>query len=337
MRSTRDPASRAALTLSLAFALVIGGTLVAQAQNRRPDRGKAATPAQVPAKDATQAEGKAATTGAVAPGSFAGGTLPALTRRSTELELLLHPAVQDDLKLTDDQKKKVAGIEKARRQRAANPVPQRSIPAGSDGTFNPEGFDGVDPTAQPGNHLNSEADKAAIAAINPRQRARLAQINLQLDGVMAFAREDVIGRLSLDEAQLEALQGLIQGAEGQMAQVGLLQTLGDGGGNPQVREALDRTAQAGDEVRDATLRQAIKVLHKRQLDAFNKLRGEPFDPAKLRPGGKPGDAPDEAPAKADAVDEAKPKADPEAKADDAAKPPARKGGRDRRPRANPGG
>jgi hypothetical protein len=225
-----------------------------------------------------------------------------LGQRTPDALLLSRPAVQDDLKLTPEQKTKLGRLEKARLDRARQfgemarnvnqnefgPLPQADIQA-----FHEQEVE-----------LNNEVATTIGQILSPRQRMRLAQIALQVEGAMAFAREDVLEKLMVDEQQIEAIRTILDGTREQLAQTANL-TLGfptdatrqavvpqqgvDGVPQPNANSGASRKAPAlepkvNGQVLDEALRKIARVLRKNQWESYNRLKGAPFDLTRLNGG-----------------------------------------------------
>ncbi len=66
--------------------------------------------------------------------------------------------------------------------------------------------------------LDEDFDDGISAILTRRQRSRFAQIRLQLDGPMAFARPGLLAKLNVEEEQAETIHGIIAGAREAMVQ-----------------------------------------------------------------------------------------------------------------------
>jgi hypothetical protein len=227
----------------------------------------------------------------------------------TPVLLIGLPAIQEELKLSDAQKESIrdlnAGFDQQRRGSA-------------DRLMKAQG--GLDRGALMAMiaDLRRENEEALAGVLDKSQRGRLAQVALQLEGPSAITRPEVAARLNLadtQELQIQALKAeyealrdqlfathdarLNRGAdalrpvsgarpdsarprpEGESAASGPVP--GSGGPGPRQEESEgDRFNRASDELRARFVRELIKVLSRRQRTAFNKMLGEPFDPAKVQ-------------------------------------------------------
>ena len=212
------------------------------------------------------------------------------------ITILMAPAVQRELKLTDAQKHKIFGLSVSATQKQRDQFQSLFLGGGGEGGMNPQGM----LAARDG--MRRENDQAIGRILEDKQKERFNQIVLRTEGPLAVARPDIAAKLGLKDTQRQYVQSIMtqmqqnqfllfarmrQGAA--MGQVGPGQVA-------QIREMMEK-------VRDGAVQQLSKVIDAKQKAAFNKMLGEPFDLAKLDP-------------------EASPKAevDPEASADSAPKP-----------------
>jgi len=274
-------------------------------------------------------------------------------RRLSDTHFLKYPAVQEELKLGDEQKKKLEGIDRRRMARAFTPGrPKAATKGEQQSLFAPPTAEEVEAIGADQKRAVDEDEAAVAKVLTPKQRTRLAQVGLQVEGVMAFAREDVLEKLNIDEGQSLAIREVVDQARGEMlihpvvrvdmavqkdviavnkaagtANPGSVTVPGD----RQLQVILARDKAAG-ATGDAAMKKVARILRKSQRDAFNRLRGEPFDVASLQTGVKSKAPAAAAPAPAEAV--TSPAAQP--KPAEPAKGTARKTLRERRG-GGPGG
>ncbi len=121
--------------------------------------------------------------------------------------LVMVDAVQEDLKLTDKQREKLKELRlaMAQRRRAA---------------FNQRDEQGFDPQAIMAEmHTFRRTQDAAVARILDKdQKARLAQIELRREGLLAVARHDVATKLKLSAAQSRKVKEIVDGMRKTVAQ-----------------------------------------------------------------------------------------------------------------------
>jgi len=182
-------------------------------------------------------------------GRMAGGNL---------LGLLGQKPVQEDLKLTDDQVKKVdEQVEKQREVFAA----LRDL--------TPE-------ERQKEAATQAEATKKSLSEIlKEDQLKRLKQISLQQRGGQALTDAEVASALNLTTEQKDRITAIQDGVQSQMRE---LFQAGAAGGD---REELQKKGQ---ELRTATDQKILAVLTDAQQAKFKEMKGEPFK-GELRGGG----------------------------------------------------
>lgn len=195
------------------------------------------------------------------------------------LVILLAPAVQDELKLSEDQKNQVFKLVRAAGAKAREMI-QATSRAGGGG--------GVDRQAMMAAfaQLRQENERAAEQVLQSDQKERFSQIMLRVEGPLAVARPEIAAKLGLSQQQTRQVQGTWL----QMMQTLRESTLagqggnglgnGNGGFNPGMVQANLRDTM---KLRDAAAQQIGRILESKQKDAFNKMLGEPFDLAKIDP------------------------------------------------------
>jgi Spy/CpxP family protein refolding chaperone len=218
--------------------------------------------------------------------------------------LLTNPSVQKELKLTEKQKTQIKQLsdDLTRKDQetfkgALNPGGSFELEALAD-AITQNGAETIRRGLMERQFTRPQEVESAIARIlTPRQRSRLAQIALQIEGLWAVTRPEVASRLNMSPDQVEQIgMILVEMGEAQkqlrMAQrerLMPLPDLGEGDGDQdkqvkQLRQYLERTRRDSDRLRERALREIGRVLTRRQRAAFAKLLGEPFDLSPVRPG-----------------------------------------------------
>jgi hypothetical protein len=195
------------------------------------------------------------------------------------LALVNRPAVQEDLKLTDDQKAKLKDLASKRPAAGASK-------AGS----------GSSKSAAPSSRTKTSGGSSAQAALatlqkqlddllDAGQRKRLEQIALQVEGPLAVTRPEVAKKINLTAAQIKQARSIVGEARNQLAQLAPLNPSTTdkppAGGDPGQSDQPPDRAQF-EQVRQAAGARMMEVLKPAQKDAFNQLLGPPFDVARLR-------------------------------------------------------
>ncbi len=210
--------------------------------------------------------------------------LPPLGLRDPDAVVLARPDVQADLKLTPDQRRKLAPVQRT------NVEHQRFLDDWASFTnqnvFSPLPLRDIESLAAMQGEVNRDIEEATARILTRTQRARFAQIRLQLDGPMAFAGPDLPERLDIDDDQAKAIRDIIDEARAEMvnnAQYPLTTRdipRRDGTSpaipEPAFQEKLARARVANDRMLRAALGRIAGVLRKSQWDMYLKLRGAPF-------------------------------------------------------------
>jgi hypothetical protein len=218
--------------------------------------------------------------------------LPPLGTRDPDGVVLARPDVQADLKLTPDQRRKLAPVDRRRVEG------QRWLDEWADYTnqnvFAPLPIRDIDSLAAMQTDFNQEVAEATTRILTRQQRARFAQIRLQLDGPMAFAQPDLLEKLNVDDDQAPLIRDILTDARSEMVNNAQFPLTArdvprrDGPRPPLPEEAfqekLARARVANDRMLQSALGRIGGVLRKTQWDAYLKLRGAPFAASELAPG-----------------------------------------------------
>lgn len=197
--------------------------------------------AVAPAQERGQGRGGAGGFGA---GGFGGA--------GGKIGLIQSEQVQQELKLTDEQKSKVGEV--AARVREAGP--QRGQGGGQ------VDREQLRERMQAMSRVVAEEEKKLDEILNDEQKNRLEQISLQVTGVRAIARDEVASKLGLSDEQKEQVQAALRAQRGQF-----------GGGQGQQRP----DAGAVRERRQQLEEQVLAVLNDEQKQKWEELKGEAFE------------------------------------------------------------
>ncbi|WP_165064129.1 hypothetical protein [Paludisphaera rhizosphaerae] len=182
--------------------------------------------------------------------------------------LLAAPGVQDELKLTEDQKSKVGDLAEKAREKMAS---------ARESLQNLEGEERMTKMRELNREANADAQKALADILKPEQVARLKGIQYQAMGVAAFENEELQKALKLTDAQKselasiardtmeknrEAMQGFQDDREGAMAKMR--------------------------DIRKDGIAKAETKLTSEQKAEFAKILGAPFEVRMGGPGGPGG-------------------------------------------------
>jgi Spy/CpxP family protein refolding chaperone len=196
--------------------------------------------AAAPAQERGQGRGGA---GGFRVGGFGGGA-------GGKIGLIQTDQVQQELKLTDEQKAKVGEV--ATRVREAGP--QRGQGGGQ------VDREQLRERMQAMSRVVAEEEKKLDEILNDEQKTRLEQISLQVTGVRALARDEVASKLGLSDEQKEKVQAALRAQRGQ-----------GGGGQGQPNAAALR------ERRQQLEQQVLAVLNDEQKQKWDELKGEAFE------------------------------------------------------------
>jgi hypothetical protein len=231
----------------------------------------------------------------VAPTPGKPGGNPSPNPVQQQLALVNHPAVQQELNLTDDQKAKLKDLASKR------PAVPAAAGARKPGPGSSKSATGSSRTKTPGGS-NAQAARAAATSqqkqlddvLNADQRKRLDQIVLQFEGPLAVARQDIAKKINLSSAQVKQVRSIVVEARTQLAQLGpvIPPPAADPGQPDQSpeRAQFEQVRQAAEQLQQAAAASVTEVLKPAQKDAFNQLLGPTFDVSKLRDTPAPADA-----------------------------------------------
>ncbi len=201
-----------------------------------------------------------------------------------KLALLRLPAVQKELELTAKQKAEIARLgeeTKAAKKEVDSASKAQEKPKGQ---AIPKGL--PDPVREARDSalaaLESRTETSLRKLLDSKQRARLVEISLQVEGPQAFLRPELIDSLGIDEVQLDQIQAIL----------GSVRQLQDQAKAAQKRSAelgtiaLEKVTKEQQKVQFRGLALKIgknamseigRVLSKGQKAKYTKLLGEPFN------------------------------------------------------------
>lgn len=162
--------------------------------------------------------------------------------------LLRQESVQKELKLTEEQARKVEDLGEAMREKFQE-------------AFALEGEE-RDKKMQ---ELREENEKAIAKILKPEQMKRLKQISYQQQGPSAFTDAEVAKALQLTDAQKKDIQKINADTFAQMRE--LVQP-----GSPPDEETRKKMT----ELRTAAAEKIVKLLNSDQKTKWKELQGEPF-------------------------------------------------------------
>jgi hypothetical protein len=143
--------------------------------------------------------------------------------------------------------------------------------------------------------VRANYETALLKALEPRQRTRLEQVQLQAEGPFAFARPDFEVRLNLSPDQVEAVGAIIAKGRVQMFQSSAVPLPVRPGvratppqdnrkptDSPDFEARVEEARQATLKIRASTMLSITNLLTRAQRANYTKMLGQPFDLANLR-------------------------------------------------------
>jgi Spy/CpxP family protein refolding chaperone len=186
--------------------------------------------------------------------------------------LLNNKSVQEELKLTDDQKGKIKEVDEKmapKRQEVGAKVRELF----GQGLSPEEMRDKMRELNKP---IQDETAKALEGVLKPEQEKRFKQIELQVRGLMAFSDAKVQEALKLSDEQKEQIKTI--GEDANKERQGLFQ--GAQGDQEKFQAAMKKMATIGKE----SMEKAASVLKEDQKKTWKEMTGAPFE-LKMEPFG----------------------------------------------------
>jgi hypothetical protein len=222
---------------------------------------------------------------------------------SLRLALLRSPEVQKALELKEEQNQRIARIRELTKEA------KRQVESAHGQGKEKRKTKAVDPVAKEQERLAREAmngdlveveretDRQISAVLDARQRARLTQIVLRVEGPSAFLTPELIDALGLGPDQVEAIREILDGMKGEQDQFKESQKrsfeLVKAGGDfdlEKIRKDQQKaqTRAYAYRLSKQVMTQIGRVLTRRQRDKYNRMLGESFDLGRLSgPQGQP--------------------------------------------------
>lgn len=193
-----------------------------------------------------------------------------------QLNALVQKPVQRELKLTNEQRKKVQTLEAKHKRDLLRLMPQNPFAAFNDPAGTMQTMRDAPAKIE---KLGKEVDAAINDILTAAQGRRLREISLQLRGGHALSDPDVTKTLKLTKEQTDKLQEIRQEAMKEMQNIGL-QAMGDAfrvGPNPAAfQKTSGQVAEKMKESWDRLGNRLLEVLTSEQKGEWQKLTGEPF-------------------------------------------------------------
>lgn len=177
--------------------------------------------------------------------------------------LLMNKGVQEELKITDEQKTKIAEITKEYGAK------QRELFSGFQDLSNEEKrakFKELqnDPKFK---EISEGQTKAIMAVLKPEQEKRFKQLQLQQEGVRAFQNETVVKELQITDEQKEKLKTIAEENGKEMRELFSEATKDN-------RAEMQKKIRS---LREEGMEKAVAVLNADQKSKWKELTGEPFE------------------------------------------------------------
>lgn len=194
---------------------------------------------------------------------LAPGLTAARTSVNDPISLVRNPNVREEIKLTDEQSIQIDEVF------AKLTATRRESSAGLRGASVEERQKKFAEIQEKMKVQSEDANKEIEKALKPEQLARLEQISIQRQGLLALNNPSVAKKLKLTEEQLEKIAAVR--SEGTKKRQQLIQDLRSGN--------LDRTQLAGKimEIQQQTEKAVMEALTMEQQTRFEQMQGEKFD------------------------------------------------------------
>jgi len=179
--------------------------------------------------------------------------------------LIFNKSVQDELKLTDDQKASLTKLQGKQREA----MTKAREDAGGDFAKMREAMQA----------FQQEMGKEVHTILKPEQQKRFKQIQVQVGGARALQNAELSKDLNLSEKQKEEIKGILDDAQKDVREI-FQDAQGD-------RERMQAAMQKVQKINQDANAKALKVLNSDQQTKYKELAGDKFDykPDQFGPGG----------------------------------------------------
>ncbi len=197
---------------------------------------------------------------------------------NTTNAVLSNKDLQEELKVTDEQKVKFKGV--TEKQTAAF---KKTMEAFKDAGGDKDKLKELRESGQKdGEKLNEEIKKVVEETLTSDQKKRLAQIDLQAKGMRAFSDEKIAKDLSITDGQASKIKGVMEEYAKDSKELGF----GGGGGKGGFdKEKMAENQKKREKLTKAAMADIDEALTAEQKTKWKEMVGAPFDTAKLRQGG----------------------------------------------------
>ena len=196
--------------------------------------------------------------------------------------VLTNKDLQEDLKVTDDQKSKLKDV-----TAKTTDLAKKSAELFTGGT-RPD-RDKMAEFTKEMTAVNEEVKKATDEVLTADQKKRFKQIQIQAMGMQAFASADVVKELKITDDQKKALKEVVDASRKETADLRKELGLPEQGGRPMPNatppdaEKLAEFAKKSAPLRAAAMEKSVKALDEAQQKQWTEMIGAKFDVAKLIP------------------------------------------------------
>ena len=191
-------------------------------------------------------------------------------------KLVNNKAVQEDLKLTEDQAAKVKEWIKEFRTRAAEIRKEKGVEPPIKKTDTSSVPEQLKKIAAANEEIRRVSYKELSDILSNKQLERLRQIERQSMGQLAFSREEIATTLKLTETQKESIKGLLEDLAKAKSEI-VKNSVAGGTDIERVQNAMKEVRKIDSDYLSKTLALLTDV----QKTKWKSLTGEPFDLEKL--------------------------------------------------------
>ncbi len=206
--------------------------------------------------------------------------------------LVRNKAVQEDLKMTDEQVTKVGEWAKEFGPKSMEIMKDKGVEfggkGGKGGGFGKQTPEQLEKMAAANAEISKVAYKELGDILKKEQVDRLKQIDRQNTGVNAFTHEDVVEALKLTDSQKTSIKGLATDLGKDSAEIRTEAGFGKGGGGGKGTFDPEKMAEMNKKIQKAQKEytaKAVDLLTDDQKKTWKTLIGADFDLTKLQQGG----------------------------------------------------
>jgi hypothetical protein len=192
--------------------------------------------------------------------------------------VLDNKALQEELKLTSEQKDKLKPVADKQAEFAKKQGQGFGGGKGGKGGFDKEKFAEAQKERQA---MQEEVKKAVNEALTEAQKMRVKQIEVQAAGPAAFTTEENVKGLNLTDTQKTKIKEVSEEFTKESREA-RRELFGGGGGGFDPAKAAE-VNQKVDKLSTAAVTKIVEALNEDQKKTWKTVVGEPFDVSKLRP------------------------------------------------------